>query len=153
MRKEHSRPTHRVHAGQQHLRHVGVDLLPRELLAEDEAREQAPSHPLPSVHSALDVPQLVVNVNLACLKTAFLLKEALLRIISCISIPSSVAGPEATQSPDRLIVNLRTACTLLFVQTNEKVKGKLNISSFFKIIYKIFANVCFPNQTAKKGLE
>lgn len=68
IRREKGREAHRVDAGQQHLRHVGIDLLQRQLLTEEEARKQPPSHSLPTVDVALYVPQLVVNVDLACLK-------------------------------------------------------------------------------------
>lgn len=74
-RRQKSRDTHRVDTRQQHLGHVRIDLLQRQLLAEEEAGEQPAPHSLPSVHVAPDVPQLVVNVDLACVKTVFLLKE------------------------------------------------------------------------------
>ena len=73
---------HRVYTGQQHLGHVGVDFLQCQFLAEEEVGEQPSSHSLPSFHLAPYVPQLVVNVNLACLKTVFLLEEVWLRITS-----------------------------------------------------------------------
>ena len=73
---------HRVYTGQQHLCHVGVDFLQCQFLAEEEVGEQPSSHSLPSFHLAPYVPQLVVNVNLACLKTVFLLEEVWLRITS-----------------------------------------------------------------------
>ena len=73
---------HRVYTGQQHLGHVGVDFLQGQFLAEEEVSEQPSSHSLSSFHLAPYVPQLVVNMNLACLKTVFLLEEVWLRITS-----------------------------------------------------------------------
>ena len=78
--KEGSGRAHRVYAGQQHLGHVGVDLLQGQLPAEEEVGEQPSCHSLPSFHLAPNVPQLVVDMNLACLKTVFLLKEVWLSI-------------------------------------------------------------------------
>ena len=78
--KEGNGRAHRVYTGQQHLGHVGIDFLQGQFPAEEEVGEQPSSHSLPSFHPAPYVPQLVVNMNLACLKTVFLLKEVWLRI-------------------------------------------------------------------------
>ena len=67
-RREKGQDTYRVDTGQQHLCHVGIDLLQRQLLTEEEACEQPPSYPLPAVHVALYVLQRIVNMDLACLK-------------------------------------------------------------------------------------